>query len=69
MPTRVRSLWKPEDDKKLKKLLAIKGYGITQISLELNRSEKAIRRRCDRLNLSSSSTYNKKKNNKKAKPA
>jgi hypothetical protein len=69
MPIKVRSLWKPEDDKKLKKLLAIKGYGIAQISLELNRSEKAVRRRCDRLNLSSSSTYSKKKSNKKSKVA
>jgi hypothetical protein len=61
MAKRKRTLWTNSDDKNLKKLLSIKGLGIEKIGAELNRSEKAIRRRCERLNISSSATYIKKK--------
>jgi hypothetical protein len=56
-----RSLWKESEDKKLIDLLRIRGIGIDKIAQKLKRTEKAIRRRCERLNLSSSSLYNKKK--------
>jgi hypothetical protein len=56
-----RSLWKESEDRKLIDLLRIRGIGIEKIAQKLERTEKAIRRRCERLNLSSSSLYNKRK--------
>jgi hypothetical protein len=65
MDKKKRSLWTPEDDKELKKLLIVRGFGIDNISSALKRSAKAVRRRCERLNISSSSTYVKKKKKRK----
>lgn len=59
MAKRKRTLWDIETDKELKLLLAIKGLGIDAISKTLKRSSKAIRRRCERLKISSSSIYTK----------
>lgn len=61
MTTRERKLWKKEDDKKLKELLALRDLCIKEIAETLNRTPKSVRRRCDRLSISSSSTYKKKR--------
>jgi len=56
-----RVLWTRGSTEKLKELLD-KKVSIGKISNLLNRTEKSIRRKCERLNLSSSTTYT--KNNK-----
>jgi hypothetical protein len=55
-----RVLWSREQSTKLKELLNAK-LAITEIAKVLNRTEKSIRRKCERLNVSSSTTYEKKK--------
>jgi IS30 family transposase len=56
-----RALWSPEEDKHLIKLLDTRGLGLKEIGAQMNRSPKAIRRRCERLEISSSNVYKKKK--------
>lgn len=53
-----RVLWTREATRDLKKLLEDR-LSIKEISLMLGRTEKSIRRKCERLSLSSSTTYTK----------
>jgi DNA-binding Lrp family transcriptional regulator len=61
MPKQKRTLWNIEDDRRLRNLLEKRGMGIAKIAKVLKRSPKAVRRRCERLEISSSNTYIKKK--------
>jgi hypothetical protein len=52
-------LWTAEDTQTLKRLIKEKSKAISDIANELGRTEKAIRRKCDKIGYSSSTVYKK----------